>query len=204
MKANEILKKIMTELSVVEVKFETQNLKNGTTLEAEAFEAGNEIFIVSEEDRVAVPVGEYELEDGRILVVAEEGLIAEIKEATEEEEAPASEEAAPAEEAPVEEVQAAEEEPVKEESTLTEDRVREMIREEFTKIMDEMQKEEEVEMKADEVAEAPVEEKIEMSADEPAAKPIKHSPEAKAKSVDLGSMKRHGSTLDRVMSKMSK
>lgn len=200
MKANEILKKIMTELSVVEVKFETQNLKNGTTLEAEAFEAGNEIFIVSEEDRVAVPVGEYELEDGRILVVAEEGLIAEIKEATEEEEAPASEEAAPAEEAPVEEVQAAEEEPVKEESTLTEDRVREMIREEFTKIMDEMQKEEEVEMKA----EAPVEEKIEMSADEPAAKPIKHSPEAKAKSVDLGSMKRHGSTLDRVMSKMSK
>jgi hypothetical protein len=39
-----------------------------------------------------MPVGEYELEDGMILVVAVEGVIAEIKEAVVEEEAPEVEE----------------------------------------------------------------------------------------------------------------
>jgi hypothetical protein len=63
MKATEVLKRIMTELSsvkeeTVEVKFEQMTLENGTVLEAEAFEAGNEVFIVNEEDRIAVPVGE--------------------------------------------------------------------------------------------------------------------------------------------------
>ncbi len=77
-----------------EVKLEQQKLENGTVLEADAFESGNEVFIVTEDDKVAVPVGEYELEDGRLLVVAEEGLISEIKEAGEEveEETPAEEE----------------------------------------------------------------------------------------------------------------
>lgn len=74
-----------------EVKLEQQKLENGTVLEAEAFESGNEIFIVTDDEKVAVPVGEYELEDGRILVIAEEGLISEIKEAAAEEEAPAEE-----------------------------------------------------------------------------------------------------------------
>jgi hypothetical protein len=56
------------------------NLENGAVLEAEAFEAGNEVFIVSGEDRVPAPVGEHKLEDGSILVViVEEGMIAEIK-----------------------------------------------------------------------------------------------------------------------------
>jgi hypothetical protein len=60
-------------------------LENGTVLEAESFEAGQEVFILTDDEKVALPVGEYELEDGMILVVAEEGLIAEIKEAVEEE-----------------------------------------------------------------------------------------------------------------------
>jgi phosphoglycolate phosphatase-like HAD superfamily hydrolase len=44
----------------------TMKLMDGVTvLEADAFEAGMEVFIVTEdEQRVALPVGEYELEDG--------------------------------------------------------------------------------------------------------------------------------------------
>lgn len=67
-------------------------LENGTVLEAEAFEADNEVFIVTEDERIALPVGEYALEDGKILVCEEEGMIKEIKEAIEE--APIEEEMA--------------------------------------------------------------------------------------------------------------
>jgi hypothetical protein len=95
MKATEMLNKIKTYLGeettdIVEqekVELAQAKLENGTVLEAEAFEAGNEIFIVSEDEKVAVPVGEYEMEDGKILVVTEEGLIAEIKDAESEAEA---------------------------------------------------------------------------------------------------------------------
>tara|TARA_R110000751_G_scaffold176140_3_gene282311 strand:- start:622 stop:1212 length:591 start_codon:yes stop_codon:yes gene_type:complete len=78
----------------IEVKLEQMTLENGAVLEAEVFEVGAEIFVVADEERVAVPVGEYEAE-GKTIVVAEEGVIGEIKEAgaeTEEEEAPATEE----------------------------------------------------------------------------------------------------------------
>ena len=55
-----------------EVKLETMKMGDGVTvIEAETFEAGKEVFVVTEdEQRIAVPVGEYELEDGRILVIA--------------------------------------------------------------------------------------------------------------------------------------
>ena len=79
------------EESTEEVKLAQATLENGTILEAEAFEAGNEIFIVTEDEKVAVPVGEYLMEDGQILVVSEEGIIGEIK-AQEEEEVEAEEE----------------------------------------------------------------------------------------------------------------
>jgi hypothetical protein len=76
----------------IEVKLEQMTLENGAVLEAEVFEVGAEIFVVADEERVAVPVGEYEAE-GKTIVVAEEGVIGEIKEAgAEEEEAPATEE----------------------------------------------------------------------------------------------------------------
>ena len=108
MKSQETLGKIMELLNLQdEVKLESMKLENGTTIEAEAFEANQEVFIVTEEDeKIALPVGEYTLEDGRMLVVAEEGIIAEVKEAgePEAEEAPATEEV-------VEEVEQAEEEP---------------------------------------------------------------------------------------------
>jgi hypothetical protein len=88
MKSQETLSKIMELLNLQdEVKLESMKLENGTTIEAEAFEANQEVFIITEDERIALPVGEYELEDGRILVVAEEGVIAEMRDAGEEPEA---------------------------------------------------------------------------------------------------------------------
>jgi hypothetical protein len=78
----------------MEVKLEQMKLMDGVTIfEADAFEMNNEVFIITEdEQKIPVPIGEYELEDGMILVVTTEGLIAEIKEAVvEEPEAPEAE-----------------------------------------------------------------------------------------------------------------
>tara|TARA_R110002126_G_scaffold2637_2_gene14839 strand:+ start:299 stop:859 length:561 start_codon:yes stop_codon:yes gene_type:complete len=92
MNAKETLKKARTLLGI-QVKLEQMKLDNGAVLEAEVFEAGAEIFVVADEERVAVPVGEYTTEDGMSIVIAEEGIISEIKEAgAAEEEAPAAEE----------------------------------------------------------------------------------------------------------------
>jgi hypothetical protein len=66
----------------MEIQLEQMTLDNGTVIEAEMFEAGQPVFIVNGEDRVALPIGEYILDNGMILVVAVEGEIAEIKEAT--------------------------------------------------------------------------------------------------------------------------
>ena len=93
MKATEILNQIKDvlglELSEEKVALATMKLDNGTEIEAEEFVADKEVFIVGEEgEKIALPVGEYTLEDGKILSVVEEGLIAEIKDA-EEAEAPA-------------------------------------------------------------------------------------------------------------------
>lgn len=82
-----VINEIKTLLGM-EVKLAQMKLKDGVTvIEADAFEMDNAVFIVNGEERIPVPVGEYELEDGMILVVAVEGVIAEIKEAVVEEEA---------------------------------------------------------------------------------------------------------------------
>jgi hypothetical protein len=86
-----VINEIKTLLGM-EVKLAQMKLKDGVTvIEAEAFEPEQAVFIVNGEERIAMPVGEYELEDGMILVVAVEGIIAEIKEAAVEEEAPETE-----------------------------------------------------------------------------------------------------------------
>lgn len=84
----------------MEVKLEQMMLADGVTvLEADGFEPEMEIVIVTEDDqKIPVPVGEYEMEDGRILVVETEGIISEMKEVAEETEMPE----APAEEVPTE------------------------------------------------------------------------------------------------------
>ena len=79
--------KLSNETEQVEIVMSTMMLKDGVTvLEAESFEAGVPVMIVAENgDKVPAPIGEHELEDGRILVITEEGIIAEIKDAMVEE-----------------------------------------------------------------------------------------------------------------------
>jgi len=85
MNLNDIFKKIEFALQPEAVALASAKLADGTTVEAELLEAGQNIFLIgSEGEKVAVPVGEYQMEDGRILIVTEEGVIAEIKEAAEE------------------------------------------------------------------------------------------------------------------------
>ena len=199
MKANNILNRILAELSSIrEVKFEQMTLENGAVLEAEAFEAGNEVFIVSGEDRVAAPVGEHLLSDGRVLVITEEGVIAEIKEASAEVE----------EEASVEiEVEASAEEPA--ETELAEVEVKEeapAIADVVAKVLEEiaMMREEMKAMREEMGGYAKKEEmaavKAELSA-APAAKPIKHNPETKqANKVEF---KRPAKAIDRVLARLN-
>lgn len=201
MKSQETLSKIMELLNLQdEVKLESMKLENGTTIEAEEFTANQEVFIVTEDERIALPVGEYELEDGRILVVAEEGVIAEMRDAGEEapEEAPAQEE----------EVEANEEEmsyATKEELGAAVAEMKEMI-EEIKAMMspkeEEMSEEVAEEPQAEEPKEELAEEVVEMSADEPAAKPIKHNPETKTADMQKFSKGARKDTLSRIFDKL--
>lgn len=89
-----VINQIKTLLGM-EVKLEQRKMADGVTLiEADAFEMDNEVFVITEdEQKIPVPIGEYEMEDGFIMSVVEEGIIADYKEAeAEEEEAPVAEE----------------------------------------------------------------------------------------------------------------
>ena len=207
MNTNDMISKIKDVLNLSEeVKLEQQALENGTVLEAEAFEAGNEVFIVTEDEKVAVPVGEYELEDGKILVVAEEGLIAEIKEAG-------------AEEAPEEEVEATEDVVLEEEKEEMGYATKEELAE-VKSMIEEIKAmlEPKEDLSADELGNLVTEElckheKIELSEvpeevqaelNEPAAEPIKANPEVKENLSKFSiSQNRRMSTLDRVMAKFN-
>ena len=193
MKATEILSKIKTYLGedtadIVEnieqsqvVELAQAKLENGTVLEAEAFEAGKEIFILTDDEKVAVPVGEYQMEDGQILVVSEEGLIGEIKSAEQEEEVEASEEV---EEQLEEEVEAkyATKEELAEVKSLVEE-IKTMIE------------------KKEEMSEGEEQVKEELS-ETPATEAITHNPEPK-KQVNLKfAQNRKQGTIDRVMQKL--
>lgn len=221
MKATEVLKRIMTELSsvkeeaVVEVKFAQMNLENGTVLEAEAFEAGNEVFIVNEEDRIALPVGEYTLADGNVLYVAEEGVIGEIKSA----EAEVEEEVAEVAAEPVAELEAeepanpkkiveshttethfAEEAPMEEKIKAIVMPIIEEVKAELSAIREEMgyakEKMSAVEAENNEL-------KTELSA-QSAAKPIKHNPEVAPKAEVKFATRKPQTAMNRVLSKLNK
>lgn len=72
-----------------EIKLAQMMLADGiTTIEAESFEAGFSVGIVTEDGIVPLPVGDYELEDGKILKVEQDGVIASIEDAPMAEEMP--------------------------------------------------------------------------------------------------------------------
>lgn len=198
MNENKILNKVRALLGM-EVKLEVMKLSDGVSmLEAESFEAGQPVFILTEdEQRIALPVGEYELEDGRILVVVEEGVIAEIKEVSEEEEMPE----APEQEVPTE---ASEVEASEESAPQAKKIVESIVKESFFSEIEALKKENE-ELKAKlsaqttEVAEevAPVE-----LSEEP--KPISFNPEnTQATDVFKFASKRNATTMDTVLNRIA-
>jgi hypothetical protein len=174
----------------VKVEMATMKLANGIVVEAESFEAGQNVFLIGEDDeKVAAPVGEHELEDGKILVIEEEGVIKEIKDAAEE---------------VTEEVT---EEPVAEEESteMAEEEMAYVSKEEFTAAIDEikemiaaMMPKEEQSAEVEEV----VEEKVEMS-EVPAAKKVAAAPVEKKPQVQNFSKSGRGTTLARIYSKLS-
>jgi len=89
---NQIKEVLGIELSEEKVVLAEMTLENGTKIQAESFEVGQQVFIVSDsEDSIPLPIGKYTLDTGEILSVSSEGIIGEIGEANNEE--PAEEEA---------------------------------------------------------------------------------------------------------------
>lgn len=159
------------------------NLENGTVLESEDFKNGSDVFILTEDEKVALPVGEYELEDGRFLEVAEEGIISEIK---------------------------AEKEEAKDEEDMKSDDKEEMAyatKEELAEVVSMV---EEIKSMIEKMGHKKEEEKEEMAElkenlSEASADPIKHSPEKTLNEpkFNLYSQQRPLTTLDRVMEGIS-
>jgi len=193
-----MLNQIRTLLNI-EVKLEEMKLENGTVVSADTFEKGSEIFIVTDDEKVAMPVGEYILEDGRLVIVEAEGMIADVRDVSDD--VPAKEETTedletvetevPAEVAP--EVEAIIEAVVEVIAPVIEEVKSEIeeLKKEFGK-MRKYEDEEEEDKK-----------KEEMSA---ARKPIKHNPEAKApqrKQMQFAKGQ-FNTTLDRVLNKLNK
>jgi len=189
-----VLNEIKTLLGM-EVKLAQMKLENGTILEADAFEMDMPVFIVNGEDRIAVPVGEYKLEDGNILKVDVEGIIAAIE--MPEEEMPEAEEevASPAEEEVVVEANA-EASPKK----IVESITKEMFFSEIEKLRNEIAELKGVKLSADE--EDKTDEDLKSKEVELSVEPLTHSPEVKATQVQKFASNRQMTTQDRVMAKL--
>ena len=220
MKDNSILNKVR-ELLGMEVKLAERMLEDGQTkIEAEEFAEGFQVAIVTEdEQKIPMPVGEYKLDgdEGEMLVIKEEGIIAEMKkEAEEEEEVETKEEEKEEVEATTEEtkpVKKTVESIVKEtffseiEALKKENEELKAEVEHLSKInnKEELAKDETTEEVTSEETTEVVEETVELSNEEPAAKPITHNPENEEK-IELHqfSKNRAKTTMDRVMEKLSK
>ena len=198
MKSTEMLNQIKTLLNI-EVKLEDMKLENGTVITAESFEEGKEVFIVTDDEKVAMPVGEYILEDSRLLVVSEEGMIADVKEVSDEVPAEEEEITSDLEEEKEEEVKEEMGYATKEELSSAVEEVKAMI-EEIKAMMS--PKEEMAEDGSGVLKSRTVKEEF----SEAAAAPIKHNPEAVSSQktkVEFGKGK-FTSTLDRVLNKLNK
>lgn len=211
MKANEMLNQIKTLLDI-QVKLETMKLENGTDIEAEAFEKGKEVFILTDDEKVAMPVGEYILADSRLLVVEEEGMIADVREVSDE--VPAKEEITS---------DLAEEKPTEKPTEKTEDLAEDTDEKKMADVADWEGMEKRIQnledaiadLKKDKISAEEVEEmgygkKEEMNENlkeelsQPAAQAIKHSPEAVVNKTEKVTFQkqRTRSIMDSVLSKI--
>ncbi len=205
-----MLNQIKTLLNI-EVKFEEMKLENGTVVEAESFEKGKEIFIKTDDEKVAMPVGEYILEDSRLLVIEEEGIIADMREVSDE----------------VPEKESAEEEEItedlkdeeyKEEDEEDEDKKK--YEDDEADVGDWKGMEKRIKNLEDAIADlkSRFSDKEEMGEDnkglksrtvkeefsEAAVKPIKHNPEIKEVEKRVFAKSKTRTTLDRVLNKLNK
>jgi Mg2+ and Co2+ transporter CorA len=194
MEKTKMLNQIRT-LVNIEVKLEDMKLENGTVVSAETFEKGSEIFIVTDDEKVAMPVGEYILEDGRLLVVEAEGMIADVRDVSDE--APAKEE---------------ETEDLEDETVETEvpaevasevEAIIEAVVEVIAPVIEEVKSE--IEELKKKFSDMDVKEEEEKKEELSARKPIKHNPErtTKTKQVEFAKGK-FNTTLDRVLNKLNK
>lgn len=192
MSATDKLTQIRTLLGL-ETKLEQMKLENGTILEADKFEADQPIFIVTEDEKVALPVGNYKMESGLTLSVVKEGIIAKLGEEEVEEE--------------IVEEEVAEEET--EDLGYVSREEFELALEEIKKMIDDLKPEEEAEKEeVEEVEEEVKEEEAELKAElsKPASAPLKHNPEAsttKKRDFKFGRNKQK-STFDIILEKLNK
>ena len=193
----------------IEVKLEEMKLENGTIVSAESFEKDKEIFIVTDDEKVAMPVGEYLLEDGRLVVVSEEGMIADVREVADEVPAKETEEGEEitsdlADEEVKEEVETAEVgdwEGMEKRIQNLEDAIADLKGDKESKMED--VQEEEMADESKPLKSRTVKEEF----SEAASKPIKHNPEAettKKTKVEFGKGQFNTTSLDRVLSKLNK
>ena len=204
MKSNNVIEKIKDVLNLnEEVKLEQTKLENGTVIEFDSLEEGKEVFIVSDEEKIAMPVGEYILEDSRLLVVEEEGVIADVREVSDEvpseetEEGEEEVEEELAEEADVADWKGMEIRIKNLEDAIADIKSKEDLKEELSAI--EMGNNLTVELSQ----EIPAEVQAELS--EPSAEPIVSNPESfkTLSKFQIGS-KRKPTTMDRILSNFNK
>ena len=224
MKSTEMLNKIKTLLDI-QIKLEEMKLENGTAIEAESFEKGKEVFILTDDERVALPVGEYILEDSRLLVVEEEGIIGDVREVSDEVPAKKDEEI-------TEDLEEKKEDKDKEDKDEKmedddkyadvedwkgmekriqnlEDAIADLKGDKESKMEEEMSEESEGVLKSRTVKEEfnEVEDKVKEELSKPSSEPIKHSPESKKSEKPRGflySQNRTSTVLDRVLSRLNK
>jgi len=176
------------ELLGMDIKLAQMKLQDGiTVIEAEAFEPEQAVFIVNGEDKVPMPVGEYALEDGTVLKVEVEGVIASIE--------------MPEEEAPETEVEVETKAPAEQEmEAATPKRVVESVTKEMFFSEIEKLRAEIAELK---LAKVEVKEEVELSAEN--IEVLTHNPEAKSETkLNLFAQKREKTTFDTVLSKLTK
>lgn len=207
MKSTEMLNQIKTLLNL-EVKLEDMKLENGTVITAESFEEGREVFILTDDERVAMPVGEYILEDSRLLIVTEEGMIADVREVSDEVPAKETEEG----EEITSDLGYDEKEMADEGNYVTKDSFKEMeakiqnLEDAISDLKgDKESKMEEVEEEMS--IEKPLKSRtIKEEFSEAAVAPIKHNPEGETakKKVEFTKGKMGATTMDRVLSRLNK
>jgi hypothetical protein len=204
MKSTEMLNQIKTLLNL-EVKLMDMKLENGTVISADSFEKDKEVFIVTDDEKVAMPVGEYMLEDGRLLVVSEEGVIADVREVADEVPAKETEEGEEItsdlkeEEESKEMAEVGDWEGMEKRIQNLEDAIADLKADKESK----MQEEEMAEETANVLKSRTVKEEF----SEAAAAPIKHNPEGESapkKRMEFAKGKFNTTAMERVLNKLNK